>query len=87
MSHYTWDLAIEIPAREEFTGLDPRRSTREIIDATSPTVIACSGTVSVAAEATPEQIREHIVNEVAKEYEGRTVTITRWQLTPVEVAR
>jgi hypothetical protein len=81
---YTYHLDIEIP--DAPTGLDLGELRNDLIRAGvnmyGPLTRSVSGEVAVPANVSAEAVREYLVNELCKDYLGKTVTVTRFSLTP-----
>jgi hypothetical protein len=80
---YAYALTIEIPD-VPLPGLGGLADdlNRVGIDTTSPLTRTADGIVAAPDGITEEQIREYVVNELARDYVGKTVQITRWRLSP-----
>ncbi|WP_326564578.1 hypothetical protein [Micromonospora peucetia] len=71
---YAYKLTIEIP--------DQDMVTRRGIETTGIVHLSCEGIATVPDGITSDQVREYVVNEVAKDHLGKTVTITQWEMVP-----
>jgi hypothetical protein len=80
---YAYNVTIEIPD-VPLPGLGGLADdlNRVGIDTTSPLTRTADGIVDAPDGVTEEQIREYVVNELAREHVGKTVRVVQWSLTP-----